>query len=319
MMMKALTLNETAAYLQNRDHFVILTHRRPDGDTVGCAAALCRGLRTLGKDAYLFPNPQFTPKLRPYVDHLTAETLPQNPTIVTVDIAAKGLLPFGAEELTDLVDVVIDHHGSPKDFGKVGFVEPQRAACGEIILDLLLAMGVTPTKEIAEALYVAISTDTGCFRYSNTTANTLRAGAACKEWGADTFAINHVFFMTKRPARLKLEAHLVNTTEFYHQGQVAISTIPPTLIQDLGLTQDDIDDISGFGRKIEGVEISVMIRQEPDGGKLSVRTSPNYDAAAICTPLGGGGHRAAAGATIPGGIEEAKAGILAVLAEMGLI
>ncbi len=317
--MKVLTLNEVANYLKENDHYVILTHRRPDGDTTGCAAALCRGLRALGKEAYVLENPQFTPKLRPFVEGLTIDSLPSKNTLVSVDIAAEGLMPMNAVDYVNQIELLIDHHGRNSGFAKAGYVDPSAAACGEIILELLTLMGVDPDKETAEALYVAISTDTGCFRYSNTTANTLTAAAVCKNCGADTFSINRTFFMTKRPARLKLDAYLANTTEFYAGGKVAVSQIPESLRTELGLTQDDIDDISGFGREIEGVEIAVMIRQETEGGKLSVRTSPDYDASAICARLGGGGHKAAAGATVPGGIEAAKAAILRVLEEMELI
>ncbi|MBR6825790.1 MAG: bifunctional oligoribonuclease/PAP phosphatase NrnA [Oscillospiraceae bacterium] len=317
--MKALTLNEIAAYLQAHDSYVILTHRRPDGDTTGSAVALCLGLRGIGKEAWLLENPQFTPKLRPFLEGLTVEALPENCIVLSVDTATEGLMAFNAVDLADRVEILIDHHERNSGYAKGGYVDPTAAACGEIILDLLQLLKAPQEKKTAEALYLAISTDTGCFRYSNTTANTLMAAATCKAWGADTFHINRVFFMTKRPARLKLEAYLSNTTEFYAGGKIAISIIPTALREELGLTQDDIDDISGFGREIEGVEVAIMIRRETEGGKLSVRSSPNYDASAICARLGGGGHKAAAGATIPGGIEEAKAEILSVLREMELI
>lgn len=317
--MKALTLNEVATYLKEHNNYVILTHRRPDGDTTGCAVALCRGLRSLGKAAWIRENPQFTPKLRPFVDGLTVEGIPENATVLSVDIAAEGLFPMDLDPRDTQVTLLVDHHERNGGFAQMGYVDSRAAACGEIILDLLKEMGVEPDKDIAEAIYVAISTDTGCFRFSNTTADTLMAAATCKQWGADTFTINRNFFMTKRPARLKLEAYLANTTEFYAGGKIAVSMIPQTIREELGLTADDIDDISGFGREIEGVEIAVMIRCEAEGGKLSVRTSPNYDASAICSRLGGGGHKAAAGATVPGGVEEAKEAILRVLQEMELI
>ncbi len=317
--MKALTLNEVAAYLKEHDHYVILTHRRPDGDTTGCAAALCRGLRLLDKTAWIWDNPQFTPKLRPFVEGMTVAEVESDLTVLSVDIATEGLFPLNIPEELRAVELLIDHHGRNDGFAKVGYVDPAAAACGEIILELLTLMGVEPDKDTAEALYVAISTDTGCFRFSNTTANTLMSAAACKNWGADTFTINRNFFMTKRPARLKLDAYLANTTEFYGEGKVAVSMIPQQIRTELALTPDDIDDISGFGREIEGVEIAVMIRQEAEGGKLSVRTSPDFDASAICARLGGGGHKAAAGATVPGGVEDAKKAILCVLEEMELI
>lgn len=316
--MKQLTVNEAAAFLLARDRFVILTHRRPDGDTIGCAAALCGGLRALGKQAAILENPQFTPKFRPYLEGLTCPAVQDGDCIVAVDIATERIFAYNAAELPSRVELVIDHHGRNSAYAANGLVEPQTAACGEIVLRVLQAMGVPLTKRIAEALYVAISTDTGCFRYSNTTAETLRAAAVCKDAGADTFAINRVMFLTRRLARLKLDAYLTQTTEFYAGGIVAVSAIPSDLIASLGLTEDDIDDISGFGRDIEGVEIGVMIRQAPEGGKLSVRTSPAYNAAEYCAQLGGGGHAAAAGATVPGGIAEAKEAILCVLRASGV-
>lgn len=318
-MKQKITIPEAAAFLRAADNFLILTHRRPDGDTIGCAAALCGGLRKLGKRAFILENPQFTPKFRPYLDGLTTDAPDEAACVVAVDIASSQLFPFGYEDYVNRTSLAIDHHGRNDLYAERTYVNPDAAACGELILSLLRALDAPIDARIAEALYCAISTDTGCFRYSNTTADTLRAAAFCKDCGADTFAINQAMFMTKRLARLKLDAYLIETTEFYANGVVAISQIPDETRRALDITEDDIDDISGFGREIAGVEIAVMIRTSQEGGKLSVRTSPRYDASAICAALGGGGHQAAAGATIPGGIAEAKAAVLRVLAEMGVV
>ncbi len=316
--MKQRTIPEIAAYLLQNDNYIMLTHRRPDGDTVGSAAALCGGLRALGKRAAVWENPQFTDKFRPYLSGLTTDEIPEDAKLVVVDIATAGLLPYGTENYVNRIDLRLDHHGRDLEFGAVGFVDSSAAACGEIILDLLEQMHAPIDKRIAEALYCAIATDTGCFRYSNVTAKTLCAAAKCKQLGADTYAVNQVMFLTKRLARLKLDAYLTETTEFFAGGRVAVSQIPEQVITDLGVTEDDIDDISGFGREIEGVRIGVMLREVKEGGKISVRTAPEYDAAAICAVLGGGGHRAAAGATVPGGLEEAKAAILRALEANGV-
>ena len=316
--MKTLSIPEVAAFLLQGDHYVILTHRRPDGDTIGCAAALCGGLRQLGKQAAILENPQFTAKFRPYLDGLTVAELPEDACLVAVDIASCGLMPYNAVELLDRIELAVDHHGRNDGYAKRGYVDAEAAACGELILKLLLDMKVTVTTRIAEALYVAISTDTGCFRYSNTTADTLRAAAYCRDCGADTFAVNQVMFLTRRMARLRLDAYLTETTQFYAGGLVAISAIPNDVRERLQLTEDDIDDISGFGREIAGVGIAAMLKQEGDIGKISVRTSPDYDASAICALLGGGGHRAAAGATVPGGIEGARKAVLDAIAQIGV-
>ena len=328
------TLREAADFLLAHDDYLLLSHRRPDGDTAGSCAALCRALRALGKRAWVYPNPQFTPRFAPYLEGLLAQSptpncsgaqcAPQAPAsdkafplrgwqpegpdevasrlaaggfiLISCDIASRGLFPFGMEDAE--VELAIDHHGTNDGFAARTLVDGGAAACG------------------AEALYVAIATDTGCFRYSNVTAATLRAAAACVDAGAEIFPINRVFFEIKRRPRLALEAWLVEHMEYYAGGRVAVSAIPQALMDELKLTEDDIDDISGFGRTIEGVQIAVMLREVEQGmGKASVRTSPEYDAARICRRLGGGGHPAAAGASLPGGLPAIREAVLASIAE----
>lgn len=315
-----ITRSELCAQLRARDNYVILTHRRPDGDTTGCAAALCMGLRQIGKRAAVLPNRQFTPRFAPYLAGLTCPDVTDDATLVSVDIASMGLLSFDAEPYGARIALAVDHHGSNSLPLEEKLVEADKAACGEIIYEILVELGVTISKPIAEALYVAIATDTGCFKFSNTSANTFRVAAALIDAGADVFPINKLFFDTKSFARLKLEARLVDTTEFFAGGRVAICQIPNAWLTELALTEDDVDSISGFARSIEGVQIGVMIREVENGlGKLSVRTDPEYNASDLCKALGGGGHIAAAGATVAGGITGARRAILAVLSERGIV
>ena len=310
--MTTIRLNEAAAFLLAHDDFLILTHRRPDGDTVGSAAALCRMLRDAGKTAWVYANPQFTPKFSPYLQGLLKSGRTGTETVVSVDIATAGLFPFGMEDAE--VALAFDHHWSNEGFAARTCLDGDRAACGELIWALQPLLGVKPSREIAEAAYVAVSTDTGCFRFSNVTPNTLRVAAECLEHGAVFYPINRVMFEEKRWARLRLESYLVRTTEFYRSGLVAVSAIPERIMVEYGLTEDDVDDISAFGRNIEGVEIAVMLREVENGmGKISMRTSPRFSASDICSLLGGGGHAAAAGATVPGGIEATKAAVLAAI------
>lgn len=316
--MKLLTIAETAELLLQNDNYIMLTHRRPDGDTIGSAAALCGGLRALGKTAAVLENPQFTEKYRPYLAGLTVDAVPNNAFLVSVDVASSGIIAYNAVDYVNQIQLKLDHHERSDDFAPRGYVDVEAAACAEVILAILREMDAPIGKRIAEALYLGLSTDTGCFRFSNVTANTLRAAAECIDCGADTFAINQIMFLTKRLPRLQLEAHLTQSTEFYADGKVAVSAIPDKLKDELGLTEDDIDDISGFGREIAGVEIAVMLRQVGERGKISVRTSPNYNASAICARVGGGGHKAAAGASVDGGIEGAKQAVLAAIEAEGV-
>ena len=167
---------------------------------------------------------------------------------------------------------------------------------------------------MANALYTAVSTDTGCFRYANTTAHTLRTAAACKEAGADTFSLNQALFETNSLARLRLQGWLVENALFLQEGKIVLCALPLSKEQELGLTEDDLENISGFPRTIAGVQIAAMLRQEPDGRiKLSVRAVPGCDAAAICAKFGGGGHKGAAGASMDMTMEEAVDAVKAAM------
>ena len=313
-----MTRAEFCAFVRIHDNFVILTHCRPDGDTIGCASALCLGLRQLGKTAFVLKNEQFTPRFQPFLDGLVCETLPVDVTVISTDIASEGLLSFDAVRM-DLTPVcAVDHHGS-NSLACPKLVEADKAACGEIVHAILQELGVRVTKRIAECLYVAVSTDTGCFKFSNTSANTHRTAAALIEAGADVYSINKVFFDTKSFSRLRLEAKLTDSMEFYADRAVGVCVMPKSLLAEFSVTEDDLDSISGFARSIEGVKIGVMIREVEDGlGKISLRTEAPYDAAKICGLLGGGGHAAAAGASVPGGIAGAKTAILQALRDSGV-
>ena len=163
-----MTTAEAARLLLGWDRLLLLTHVRPDGDTVGSAAALCRALRDLGKTAYLLPNPQLTATYAPYAAPYTAPEGFVPDRVVSVDIAALSLLPENARPYGERIDLAIDHHPSQGFFARETCLEADSAACGEIVYDIITRL--TPvTPDIALPLYVAVSTDTGCFVYSNTT------------------------------------------------------------------------------------------------------------------------------------------------------
>ena len=313
---------EAAEFLLTHDDYLLLSHRRPDGDTVGSCAALCRALRALGKRAWVYANPQFTPKFAPYLEGLTAvqgsgirDQGSGESCIISCEVASRSLLPFGMEDAA--VELALDHHGTNDGFAARTHTDERCAACGEVIVELLPLLGVEMTKQMAEALYVAISTDTGCFRYSNVSANTFRCAAACVDAGAEIYPISRGFFEMKRRPRLQLEAWLIENMEFFAGGRVAVSALPQALMDRLGLTEDDVDDISGFGRTVEGVDLAVMLRDvEGSRGKISLRSSDGFNAAAICARLGGGGHPCAAGASVEGGISAAREAILKAIGEV---
>ena len=309
--MRSLNRTEAAAFLKEQDHFAILTHLRPDGDTLGSAAALCLGLRQLGKQAYIVENPEITEKYRFLHQGLTKPQAEDTDTLVCVDVAADNMLPACHRQLVPWLALRIDHHRSEEGFSQLQLVDPTAAACGDIIYDVLLLMGVTLDREIAQAIYIAISTDTGCFRYPNTNAHTLRTAAACYEANDQLALLNQTLFDTNSLGRLRLQGWLVEHAQFFHNGQVVICSLPRAVEEELGLTEDDLENISGFPRSIEGVKIAATLREGNDGKtKISVRAVPGYNAAAICQNFGGGGHAGAAGASLQMSLQDAAQEVL---------
>lgn len=315
--MSSLTRNEAAQWLSERDHFAILTHRRPDGDTIGSAATLCRGLRQLGKTAHIIENPEITVKYAHLHENLTKKWAEAGDNVVSVDVASPNMLSDSFQTLIDRIGLRIDHHATATSFTAWELVEPDAAACAEIIYDLLVLLGVTLDKSMAEALYTAVATDTGCFRYANTTAHSYRTAAACADTGADLNTITQAIFETNTFRRLKIQSWITENARFLADSRVAVVAIPLAVEREIGVDEDDMENISGFPRTIEGVKIAVTIREKENGTvKASIRALPGWDAAAICAKFGGGGHKGAAGATMHMSLAEATEAIIAALPEM---
>ena len=309
-----MTRNDAAAWLMARDNFCILTHGRPDGDTLGSAGVLCLGLRQLGKRAYVLENPGATPFLSQCVVGLTRPEPGEGDTLVAVDVASPGMLPEAHRVYTDRIELRIDHHGSATSLPPVELVDPVAAACGEIIYDVLMLMGASLTKDMAWRLYIAVSTDTGCFRYANTNAHSYLVAAACAETGADLYPITQELFDTNTMGKLKLQSYIVENAKFLCGGKAAVCAIPKELEE--SVTREDMEGVPGFLRSIEGVKISATIRLSTEGSKMSVRAVPGFDAAAVCRKFGGGGHKGAAGATLSLSLAEAETVAAAALTEI---
>ena len=293
-----MTIKEVAKFLRAHDKFLILTHRRPDGDTIGCAAALCTLLRQMGKTAGVLYNRETTEHFAPYIEELWVADDFDYETVVAVDLAALSLFPDNAEQFKTKVDLAIDHHPSYEHFAKLDCVHPECAACGEVIYEIAIELGQL-TSAVALPLYVAVSTDTGCFVYSNVTANTHRVAAVLLETGIDYRAANKLHFRTKSRKRLALEGELLRNMEFYDENRVVVVALSQELQQRLDLTEADMEDISALGGVVEGTDCSVTMKETKDGAwKISLRTGARVNATRACAMLGGGGHRAASGCVV---------------------
>ena len=305
---------EAARRLRRMENVLILTHIRPDGDTVGCAAALCLALRKLGKTAYLLPNPGVTENTAPFVTPYEAPVDFQPEYVVSVDIAALQLLPENAKMYAGQIELAIDHHPSFEAFGQQNIVRPEAAACGELVYDIIRHLTAMDA-EIALPLYVAVSTDTGGFQFANTTAYTHIVAAALMETGIDYQSVNKRFFRTKTRKRLALEADMLTHIEYFDRDRVAFLSVPLSLMARLQATESDAEELSSLGAQIQGVDCAVTFRELGEGEwKLSVRTGDRVNATEVCRMMGGGGHARAAGCTVRAGLPEVKRQCLAAIA-----
>ena len=315
--MKILSRNEAAELLLAHDRFTILTHRRPDGDTIGSSAALCLGLRSLGKTAHVLVNAEVSDRFAWLHADLTKMCVEEGDTVVSVDVASPGMLPKAFEHLLGCIDLRIDHHASATSFTDCELVDGASASCAELVWDVLKAAGVTMDAKLAEAVYVGVSTDTGCFRYANTTAHTFAVAADCAKAGARVFQLNQELFETNTLGRLRMQAWIVDHMQMIRGGEMAIVAIPMAVEQELGVTQDDMDNISSFPRTVAGVCVAATLRETKEGDtKISVRAVPGYDATLVTTRFGGGGHKGAAGGSLKMPIAEAAKAVEAVMLEL---
>lgn len=313
-----LTIKETALWLQQRDNFLIITHRSPDGDTIGSGAGLCQALRELGKTAFLLENDGVGESFAPFVEGLQSSDFKPD-FVVSVDTATEGLFPDNAECYKGNVDLSIDHHPTRDIYAKENCVYPEHAAAGEIIFLITTHWPQPLTQAVAKPLYLALSTDTGCFVYGNTTAETHRIASILMDTGLEVREINKKMFQTVTLKRLKLESMLVSNMKLFEEGSIALVCLTQEMLTTLHATDKDTENVSAFIAKVEGVTTGVTIQEKTDGVcKLSVRSDPNVlKADEICAKLGGGGHAAASGAKFKGSVDETVQAVIKAIEEVG--
>lgn len=309
-----MTAQECSQLLLSKNNILIITHTNPDGDTLCSAAALCSALRRAGKRANLFRNPAVTTKYMPHVEKYFAPKSFKSKYIVSVDVATEKMF---AEGFDGAIDLCIDHHPTNSHYAKKELVCPDKAACGEIVLAVIKEMCGGITQEEADLLYIAVTTDTGCFQYLNTNAATFRAAAELLEYGADTGMVNVKFFRKASRARLKLEGMIYSNMGFYRAGKIAVAIITKEMLRQAGAGEEDCDDLAGLAGRAEGASVNITIRERDNGSsKVSVRTGRDVSSSDICAVFGGGGHAMAAGCTIDCPPEKARDMLLAVIDEV---
>ena len=294
-----MTLNEVAKLILQHNNFDILTHNYPDGDCIGSAYALAHALKQIGKNARVIT----TDRQKKYEFIFSGYETPEFKCeyVISTDVADEKLLGENRKAYEGKIDLCIDHHRSNVIDASYKYVDSTAAAAGEIIFELIPLLGAEYTKEIADCLYTAVSTDTGCFRYTNTTSRTMRIGAKLIELGCDSAFINREMFETKSKARIQLERDILENMIFCADDKCAI--IYTTKEMTDGLGDDETEGIASIPRQIEGVKMGITVREKENDFKVSVRTNDDVDACAFCRQFGGGGHIAASGCTLKGDLQ----------------
>ena len=293
---------------------LILTHKNPDGDCLGTGTALCRYLLSLGKRATVVNDSPIPSKFDYLFEGLPQETF-EPKTIIAVDVADPKLLGC-YEDLADKVDLCIDHHISNKLYAKETYLCPDDGAAALSLFRVFTTLGILVDKEMANALYTGLSTDTGCFRYSNANAEAYRAAADLIELGADNAAINVAMFETKPLSQFQVLSDAFGGLRMFFDGKVSVLKVSQEMLKQHSADTDAFEFVTAMSRQIEGVLCGITMKQQEDGVyKISLRTHDPIDASEVCAVLGGGGHMRAAGCTAGEDEEASLQALLQFIAE----
>jgi bifunctional oligoribonuclease and PAP phosphatase NrnA len=300
-------LGAAAQAIREHDRFLITTHENPDGDALGSILAAKLALEALGKDAVMYLYGQ-VPLPAEYgfmqLDDLRRELPPDaaERVLLALDCANETRLGRDYEELLANARLVvdIDHHHDNTRFGDVNVIIGDASSTGEIVRDLLRLLDVDLTPEIAEALYIALVTDTGRFQYTNTTPRALRLAAELVEAGANQQRVFQGVYESVEFAKLKLLARALERAEVYDGGRLIISYLLRDDFLEVGAVEPYSEGIIDYLRAVEGSDMAVLIREPPTRGgpkhRVSLRSrSDELDVSVIARKAGGGGHRQAAG------------------------
>ena len=295
-----------AEILKKKDNIAVLCHRDPDGDTIGSAMALCDTLALMGKKVKMrcvSPIPENLKFIfREYEDF-------QEEFVVAVDISSEKMLGDGDVRKTH-VDLCIDHHGSNTFFADKTFLCNYSSA-GEVIFDVINAMGVAPSAYAATCLLTAVSSDTGSFKYSGVTSKTMRCGASLLDLGADRTAVRVNLYESTEKARIMVEGMALSSMEFFAKDKIAIISISLDMMDKCNADETQLEGIASVPITVKVVSVGITLKERDDGSvRVSVRSNEEVDSCKICTAFEGGGHIRASGCRIYGTLQEAKEKLL---------
>jgi phosphoesterase RecJ-like protein len=307
--------------IRSGNRFLITSHRNPDGDAIGSALALRGLLRNLGKSAEVIVRDNFHPGLRrtpgadsvQIVDNLPADYPNGYDALFTMECPEHERT--GYPVLPGPV-INVDHHLGNTMYGEINYLDIEAPSVGEMILQLNKLLGAPMDADIATAMYVSLSTDTGFFRYTNTTLRTFEAAVEMVKAGANPGEISLWINESNSAASVKLLGLCLNSMRMYAGGKVATLELPKRFLVEAGANSEDAEGVVNYARAIEGVLVGAMFKEANDGTRVSMRAKPGVDVQAVAAMFGGGGHKAASGCFVPLPLDEAREKIVSLLQEI---
>jgi phosphoesterase RecJ-like protein len=308
--------------LLGKDNICIVMHKSPDGDTIGSSFALFYALKHMEKNVELVCSDEIPEHFRFISDgQKDFDMLFEPDTVVSVDIASETLFGNKYGYLASRVDYAIDHHFSNTFYAKKTILSSSISSAGELIFELFSAANIEIDSYIAEKLYIAISFDSGCFRFSNTSPDTHRAAAELLKFGFDASSINVKLFDSTSLAQLKLESEVLNSVKQFKNNQISMVTVRYSQIERLGVNENELGGLTSITRRIAGTVVGITVREKSDGEiKISLRSQqesplPDFDVSKVAGKFGGGGHIRAAGLSMRCSVEEAERKIIEAVLE----
>ena len=298
-----ISIKKAAEILSDKDKILILFHKSPDGDAIGSAFALCRAFQSLNKQCRVLCSDE-VPSRYSYLTKIIKKQEFTPSFIILVDTANPALLGNIKDEYIKNINLCIDHHVTNIIKADYKIINTNAAANCENIYDLITAMKANIDRDIATALYTGISTDTGCFKFGNTTAKTHTLAAKFIKLGVNSSEINQIMFDTKKKSQVILEKRMLESLKYYHDGKIAVVLLTDKIKKGLELDIDDTENLSAISRQTEGVLAGITVKQTGKGVyKISLRTRFPVNAAQICADFGGGGHEQSAGCEMTGSLK----------------
>ncbi len=311
------TLREILHRLQRSKRILIVGHLSPDGDCIGGAIGFAELAEKMGVDATIFnhdPLPTGLAELPGAEKIRSGATLPEDfPSAFDLVVCMECPSPdrTGFENLHRLPILNIDHHRANTRYGEINFLDEEAPAVGEMVWRLFNLAPVQPSKEAATALFAALSTDTGDFRYSNATGEAFRAAAEMVEWGAEPTLVAELVHQRRSEGAVRLMGEALRSLHLESGGRLATIEVDPDAFARSGAKPADTDEIVNLPRSIAGVEIVAFLKELEKGAvRISLRSKGKLDIRSVAVEFGGGGHTNAAGCTIEGTMSRAKEQLL---------